>query len=577
MAYTAFLFPLSIAYAVHKRDLFEIDALVQRGLYYAVLTGLVSAAYLACAALTNHFLQTSFTQSPGFTLLFTVVVLVVMPQVRDRVQRVVDVVFGRHRYDAQEVLAAASTALGASLQLDDILKLALDFPARALGLERVAVFMRDPAGLVEAACAPAGRAAGAPGRLTGDCPLVRILAALPPVLVRDTLPHGPADAAAAAVADFDALGAELIVPLACQGALSGFLVCGRKRAGTFFTATDVSFLRTFANHAALSLQNARSFHDLHLLNADLERRVDERTQQLGASTERLAASLAQLETAYATLQASQEQLIAAQKMAAFGRLAAQIAHEMNTPLGAALNHLKVAREMVAECAETVADPAASEAEREQCFRELAAIVGEIEEWTRKAVAYVRSVKSHGRASRGQLAPIDLARLLEHELQPLLMHRIRLAGGALEITVAPDVPDLYGDAGRLGQVLANLINNAIDACEGLPPSRARIRVAVAREDGEVVVRVSDRGTGVAEEARARIFEEFYTTKPPGKGTGLGLSIARDIVSGEFGGTLACTDSSPEGTTFTIRIPVPPGTTGHEEGEAHDAETVACAAA
>jgi len=96
------------------------------------------------------------------------------------------------------------------------------------------------------------------------------------------------------LADFAALDAELIVPLGCQGILTGFLACGRPRSGAFFRAGDVSFLHTFANQAALSLQNARTFHDLELLNADLERRVNERTRQLGESTEQLSASLDQL-------------------------------------------------------------------------------------------------------------------------------------------------------------------------------------------------------------------------------------------------------------------------------------------
>ncbi len=550
MAYTAFVFPLSIAYAVHKRDLFEIDALVQRGLYYAVLTGLVTAAYLLVAAFTSHFLQVSFGKSPAFSLVFTIVVLLVMPSLRDWVQRLVDVVFRRRTYDAQEVLAAASTALGGTLKLQDILDLTLAFPESALGLERVAVFLRTEQDFVETARRP-GNAATTLDRLPAGRPLLRVLARLPHVLIRDTPLLDTAVEHAAALEDFDNLGAELIVPLTCQGDLIGFLVCGRKAAGTFFTATDVSFLRTFANHAALSLQNARTFHDLHLLNTDLERRVDERTRHL--------------EAAYATLQSSQEQLIAAQKMAAFGRLAAQIAHEMNTPLGAALNHLKTASEIVGECEAMAADPTTPDAERREHFAFLAKLVNDVGDWTRKAVDYVRSVKSHGRADGGPLAAFDVGRLIERDLKPLLMHRLRLAGGALDLQIAHAIPELYGDSGRLAQVLANLINNAIDACEGLPPERCRIAVQVEPEAADVVVRVSDRGTGIPEQTRPRIFDEFYTTKPPGKGTGLGLSIARDIVSGEFGGTLACTASGPEGTTFTIRLPVPFSARGHHEEE------------
>src|SRR5581483_7745640 len=264
--------------------------------------------------------------------------------------------------------------------------------------------------------------------------------------------------------EFDALEADLIVPLGCQGVLTGFLVCGRPRAGSFFNAGDVSFLHTFANQAALSLQNARTFHDLELLNVDLERRVEERTQQL-------ADSLDQLGTAYSTLQASQEQLIAAQKMAAFGRLAAGIAHEMNTPLGAALNGLKIAGELVAECEAGAADPTWSVEERQAAFHDLAQMVASVEEWTRNAVAYIKSVKSQGRTTTsGSAASIDLVRLLDRDLRPLLMHRLRLVGGDLDLQLPSDLPELFGDATRLGQVLVNLINNAIDATEGLPPER-----------------------------------------------------------------------------------------------------------
>jgi len=574
IGFTAFLFPLSIAYAVHKRDLFEIDALVQRGVYYAILSGLVTAVYLGSAAVATHVLHVSrLGHSSAFSLAFTLGVLLLLPHVRERVQRLVDIIFGRESYDAQEVLAAASTALGTTLNLDEILRLTLHFPADVLGLEHVAMFIRTGNGFEEAVRSPERPRNVRVPRLPADRPLTRRLKKLPQVLVRDTLAAQTADDGVEALAAFDALGADLIVPFACQGVLTGFLVCGRKRAGTFFTAGDVSFLRTFANQSAVSLQNARTYHDLEVLNSDLERRVDERTQQLASSNEQLGTSLEQLGAAYRTLQASQEQLVAAQKMAAFGRLAAGIAHEMNTPLGAALNGLKIARELVSECEATSRELGLTP-EDATAFAELATLVGSVEDWTRKAVDYIRSVKSHGRTA-GTATAFDVSRLLERDLQPLLMHRLRLAGGTLELRLPPALPELYGDAARLGQVLANLINNAIDACEGLPPERNRIVVAAEREGDEVVLRVQDGGTGISQEARERIFDEFYTTKPPGKGTGLGLPIARDIVTGEFGGTLACTESGPEGTTFTIRLPVrasgSPGTTDAAVDEAQQNAT------
>src|SRR5581483_3644593 len=239
------------------------------------------------------------------------------------------------------------------------------------------------------------------------------------------------------------------------------------------------------------------------LNSDLERRVTERTQQVAASNDRLATSLAQLETAYRTLQASQEQLVSAEKMAAFGRLAAGIAHEINTPLGAAPNGLQIAREMIADCADDGSGP--SEERRAELAR-LGELVRNVEEWTRKATSYIRSIKAHSRGAGGAATSFSLAQLVERDLQPLLMHRLRLAGGELDCRIAPGLPDLF----------------------------------------------VDRGPGIPLDARPRVFDEFFTTKPPGKGTGLGLSIARDIVTAEFGGTLACTATGAHGTTFTIRL-------------------------
>lgn len=544
VAFTGFVFPLSVAYAVLKRDLFDIDAFLRRGFYYATLSSLVSVVYLAAVIVGTQVFQLTTVATPGFTVAFTLCALVALSSARDRLQRLVDRLCGQHPYDAQEALAAASTELASTLDLDEITRATVRTPMALLRLEHVRLLLGTPEGFVE--CARLGDEAAPPVYLDLDAPLARLLTITGHPVLRRTVES-------IARFDVDVLDAAVVVPLACQGVLIGLLSCGRKEAGTPYSVGDLSFLRAFANQAALSIQNARTFDDLRLLNRDLERRVAARTHEVAATNARLAGSLAQLESAYATLQASQEQLVSAEKMAAFGRLAAGIAHEMNTPLGAAMNGLMIARDLALECDEAVADETTPTAVRREYLADLGRTIARVEEWTGKAVAYIRSVKGYSRATAAEHGVIDFGALLEDELQPLLMHRLRLAAVRLGVDVDPTLPELHGDRQRLGQVLANLLGNAIDACEGLPAERRHVAVRVTAQGDDVVLTVTDRGRGVDGAALPHIFDEFFTTKPAGKGTGLGLSIAREIVAGEFGGTLACTAAEAGATTFTMRLP------------------------
>ncbi|HEX5590548.1 MAG TPA: ATP-binding protein [Candidatus Limnocylindrales bacterium] len=128
------------------------------------------------------------------------------------------------------------------------------------------------------------------------------------------------------------------------------------------------------------------------------------------------------------------------------------------------------------------------------------------------------------------------------------------GVRLETEVAPDLPFIRGEAGRIGQVFANLVHNAVKFSP--PDSTVTIRV---RQAGDVLeASVSDQGVGISPVDLPRIFERFYKadrSRAPGAGTGLGLAIARHIVNGH-GGTLTVESREGAGATFTMTLPVPP---------------------
>lgn len=134
-----------------------------------------------------------------------------------------------------------------------------------------------------------------------------------------------------------------------------------------------------------------------------------------------------------------------------------------------------------------------------------------------------------------------------------MHRMRSAGCDVAVTVDPTLV-LVGEQGRLGQVLVNLVGNAIDAYEDHALRDGRIEIRAERVGDNAVVTVRDDAGGIPDDVLPRIFDELYTTKEPGRGTGLGLWIARTLVEEQFGGTLTVGTEVGVGSCFTLTLPL-----------------------
>jgi len=137
-------------------------------------------------------------------------------------------------------------------------------------------------------------------------------------------------------------------------------------------------------------------------------------------------------------------------------------------------------------------------------------------------------------------------------EALLLARPRArAAGIANIHVGQQVSGLYVQGGRirLGQVIVNLVNNAIDALTGMPD--ARVEIDASREADWIVVTVADNGPGIAPEELPKVFDPFFTTKGIGEGIGIGLSIVDNIVR-DFGGTIVASNRPEGGACFTISL-------------------------
>jgi len=277
----------------------------------------------------------------------------------------------------------------------------------------------------------------------------------------------------------------------------------------------------------------------------------EREQLLNALEKRAT----ELEEAYVALKENQQKLLASEKTASIGRLTASIAHEMNSPVAAVRAALAELERLVTEYRESVADPEVTTSDHCEIAGEMQKTLRLATGAAERAADFVRSIKNQTRdIGHKERIHFDAVANVRDALL-LLGHSLRKANCAVQIKSSAEAIDLVGPPGRLGQVVTNLVTNAIDAMT--PLGGGTIDLNLESSDDSVVLRVSDRGQGVADEIRNRIWEPLFTTKPFGHGTGLGLTIVRDIVTGDFGGSVDFESRNGGGVIFTVVFPTTPG--------------------
>ena len=231
-----------------------------------------------------------------------------------------------------------------------------------------------------------------------------------------------------------------------------------------------------------------------------------------------------------------------ERMAAIGRLAAGVAHEVGNPLAATLGYI-----------EFLADPRSGLAEDQ---RELLA---RIQQQTERIQRIVGQLLDYSRPTAREPEAVSLARAAE-ELADTLAADSQVREVQVAVSGDPTLRAL-ADPGQLAQVLLNLGLNAARAARESDVVEPRIAIRVGDHEGGSWIEVQDNGPGVPEEVRAQVFEPFFTTRKAGEGTGLGLAISQGLIEGMDGSlTLLATDAraplrdgEPPGATFRVELP------------------------
>jgi signal transduction histidine kinase len=262
-------------------------------------------------------------------------------------------------------------------------------------------------------------------------------------------------------------------------------------------------------------------------NAELQVRVKEATRELEARYE-------QVQGLQQALFQAQRNLCHAERLALSGRIMAEVAHEVGTPLHSVAGHLELLRQDLP-----------GDALGDSVTRRLAIIETELTRVTQ----IITQLLDLTRRDHGEPVAVDLNHLVR-DTADLVRPGLATAQLALHLEPADALPAARGHANQLQQVVLNLLTNAMDAT---PPGGV-IRV-ITRPLGlgeQVELEVSDSGRGIPAHQLKQIFEPFFSTKEPGRGTGLGLFISAEIVR-EHKGRIDVTSDEDRGTTFRVRLP------------------------
>ncbi len=267
-------------------------------------------------------------------------------------------------------------------------------------------------------------------------------------------------------------------------------------------------------------------------------------KRLAENKERMEAQIRSLELANQQLQKAREEVVRSEKLSSIGRLAAGVAHEVGNPIGAILGYTSLLM---------------SHTENDKEARDY---LSRIEKEITRVDNIVRELLDFSRTSPGCSTPVDVNALVSESVS-FFSHQKLTASVEFELRLEENPGMIWADPDQLKQVLINLMFNACDAMGNsgrliITTCRTPLPESTEGDSGQqpqeaIEISVSDTGKGIASSELNKIFDPFYTTKPPGKGTGLGLAISLRIVE-SFGGGISVESIEGKGSTFNIRLPL-----------------------
>lgn len=518
LAILTLVFPVSIAYAIVKHKLFDIDVIIQKTLVYGTLTTvLVGISTLLVLSFNLFFAAHGGWRNPIFFIVLSGLLVVAMNPLRDRIQSVIDSAFFRKRYDYSKTISDLSSAMTSILNVDEIAQKTISSITQTMYVSSASFLIFDREnGDYRVHDTNIEDENFISTNLSYNDPLVETLRKYRVEIFKEDLFQLSRFALLKneLIDSFSELRSTLIVPLFFKGDMVGFLALGDKKSGLMYNTNDMKLLKTLANQSAIAVENSFAFK----LVEDYAKKLEDTNKDL---------------------KEAQSQLVQAEKMSAVGQLAAGIAHEIRNPL----NIIEGARYYLAS---QVSYSKNSNVTMEY----LDYIKHEVDRTNKLIDRLLRFSKSE----TPHFETINVNDILE---DILILMRKQLSNNKinLETSFSDSVPEIMGDPNQLWQVFINILVNADQAM----PDGGDLKINTGvynlnnyrSKDDQVFVSFNDTGIGIDHEDIMKIFDPFFTKKETG--TGLGLSVSYKIIE-EHNGHIIVNSTQGRGTTFIIELPV-----------------------
>jgi len=493
--FTTFIFPIALGYAIVRRNLFEIDKIIQRSLFYIIFSGSIIFVYLSIVVVFNTLFQgMNSTTSPYFVIPFILLVILLLNPLKERIQSVVDRMFYHIRVDYQKVLEESSTTLTTLVNREHIYQHIVKNVAEIIRPENILLMILDVKGEVYRSAI----ADGFEGNQLKDLKLSK-----ENWLVKK-LKQMRRELTAFDVEDFYKertnsdnlfhsllkMKTQVIIPLIFENELEGFIIVGRKKSGFNYHSKEFEFLRTLANQATLSLVNSKSYEELKI---------------------------------------AQQELVHNEKLKLVGEMANMIVHDFKGPM------------TTIRCsAEFLEIDSLSEDNRAKYCKK---IQGEVD----RLVAMSRELTEFSSGSKKLILNTHSVKAFIKEIVDSLEENFQKNGFAFTTNLTY-TGELTFDYEKLKRGILNLAHNALEAM----PNGGFLSISNQLNNSHIEFLIEDTGKGIPPRIINKIFDPFFTHDKSG-GTGLGLCITKDIINNHSGDIWVRSEEGC-GTTFHFTIPL-----------------------